>query len=330
MSFFKSLFGKNKNSSSDRREEDAQAAPIAQETNDKRSERDADTLKFDALRAMKMGNIPFALKALEKSLELREEFETRYYYAEALTAAQREEDALKQYDQLLAEYPEHVPTLLFRSKLRLDLGRAKEAIEDITTALRYAEEEATFTALYTLGARGYLSLGEFEKALEMAQKALDADEKSVRPYLLKSQALIGLERLEEAEAFVQKAIESFEEEEQFHLIQANIAELRGDSTAQMKAFTATLDKDPFNMEAYMGIAILKNREGDRRGAIALMEETREQNNVTIKFLSLLAQLYHEEGLEEKEQTLRKKIEEQQQEMSDTTVRFDNLYEGGIF
>ena len=77
MKLFKSLFGKPSSGGTPKEESPATSV----ENTSPQAERDADVLKFDALRASKIGEYSFAIKAFDKALELRPEFETRYYLA---------------------------------------------------------------------------------------------------------------------------------------------------------------------------------------------------------------------------------------------------------
>ncbi|WP_257125624.1 hypothetical protein [Porphyromonas gingivalis] len=143
--------------------------------------RQADTLKFDAIRAMNMGELVFATEALRKAMELRPEFETRYYLTEALLRRHLTEEALAQMNLLLEEVPMHTATLLNRAKLRLEQNDPSRALEDCGTGIESTselEEQALF--LY-YGASAMKDMKNLKDALCLLKQAIEKMMPSFRP-----------------------------------------------------------------------------------------------------------------------------------------------------
>ncbi len=324
MSFLKSLFGRKKeeapseNTVSFSSEKEAKVV-------DKKDERDADTLKFDALRALKMGQVDFALKALSKALELHPEFETRFYYAEALTLDRQYAKAWEQYDSLLAEHPDHILSLKNRASLRIAGEDYVGALEDIEAALRSTEEEEQKMVLYQQQSKVFLKQEIFDKSLEAAEKAIALKSPSPLPYLQKVEALIGLSQVEEAKRFIKEASSLFPEEEQFSLAQAKIALVQKEYAEAYRAYQEALEKDPFNEEAYCGTACLMLQEGKEEEAVAYLEAALEDQNVSYTLLSLLLNLYQKKGWGEKAESIRRQMEELAPEQKGEVVDFVQQY-----
>lgn len=327
MSFLKSIFGRKKENAQESEEKTLVTGSV-EKGSDRQGEKEADILKFDALRAMKMGKVAFALKALTKALELRPEFETRFYYAEALTLNGQETEALKQYDLLLEEYPQHSLCLKNRASLKIVAEDYKGALEDIELALQVEEAEEQRIVLYQQRAKAYLMLQEFDKACAAAEEAIVLKTPFPAAYLYKTEALIGLQRLEEANSFVQEALSLFPEEERFSLLQAKIALVQKDYTAAYRAYQDTLEKDPFSEEAYCGITCLMVQEGKSEEAIDFLERALEEQSLGYTTLSLLANLYRKKGLVEKEQKLQEQMKELASSEEAGPVDFIQLYYKG--
>ena len=166
MKLFKSLFGKPSSGGTPKEESPATSV----ENTSPQAERDADVLKFDALRASKIGEYPFAIKAFGKALELRPEFETRYYLAETLMRIGATRQALKHLDLLVEEEPNHLTTRIYRAKAEYEEGQCDKAIEDLKTALALTEEEKDLALLHRLLAANYLAQKEWQMRWTKRQK----------------------------------------------------------------------------------------------------------------------------------------------------------------
>ncbi|KGN97363.1 hypothetical protein HQ36_07340 [Porphyromonas gingivicanis] len=329
MNILKSIFGRKKETLS---QEEAKVSQAKGEEKiiDRQEEKEADVLKFDGLRAMRLGEVSFALKALSKALELRPEFETRFYYAEALTLNHQEREALKQYDLLLEECPNHILCLINRASLRIDVEAYTEALMDVELALNTNEDEEQRALLYQMKAKVYLLLKEYDKVLVTAEQAIMLKAKSSLAYLQKIQALVGLERWEEANRFIEKAISTFPEEEQFNLFQAKVALKQEQYAEAYQAYQDALVKDPFNEEAYCGMACLLVQRGEMTEAIDFLEQTLKEQNPSVMMLSLLASIYKKMGLVEKEQKIREQIKEFSSDGEQPIDFVQQLYKGNAY
>lgn len=79
MGFLKTLFGGREESPEEKAE--------------KRREREFDVLKYDGVRARKMGEVKYAIRCFREALALRNDSETASYLAEALLSDKQAEEA---------------------------------------------------------------------------------------------------------------------------------------------------------------------------------------------------------------------------------------------
>ena len=97
MGLFKSLFGGNNTPETEK------------EKNDKKN---FEILKYDGIRAQRMGKLPYAIKCFEEAVAINDELETLSLLATAYTQANRLDDARITLDRMATKDPEQVNTFL--------------------------------------------------------------------------------------------------------------------------------------------------------------------------------------------------------------------------
>mgnify|MGYP003051037829 CR=1 FL=1 len=96
-----------------------------EEKAEKRREREFDVLKYDGVRARKMGEVKYAIRCFREALALRNDSETASYLAEALLSDKQAEEARSILAKLAEELPDHIG-------VRLAMARADEMMQDYT------------------------------------------------------------------------------------------------------------------------------------------------------------------------------------------------------
>ena len=274
--------------------------------------RQADTLKFDAIRAMNMGELVFATEALRKAMELRPEFETRYYLTEALLRRHLTEEALAQMNLLLEEVPMHTATLLNRAKLRLEQNDPSRALEDCGTGIESTselEEQALF--LY-YGASAMKDMKNLKDALCLLKQAIEKNDAFIPARLLRARMLIDLERYEEATQDLDWVAASDPEEQQ----------------NAMQAYEELLSLDPFNEEGHCGIATLMIKEGRSAEAETFLREAIEEMPVQRNLILMLVEILENKGQTQEAAEWRAKLPEA--EVESEAVNFNDLYKGNLY
>ena len=99
--FFKSLFSSSK-------------AATPEEEKSKNDQKNFDILKYDGVRAQKIGQVAYAIKCFTEALKLQEDFETMTYLVAAYTTANKAEEALEVLNRMVELEPDHINTLLTR------------------------------------------------------------------------------------------------------------------------------------------------------------------------------------------------------------------------
>lgn len=317
--FFKSLF-----SSSKEKPEDEIA---------KNELKKFDVLKYDGVRALKIGKLAYAIKCFVGALDLQEDFETRTYLVTAYTAAQKLEEALSELNKLVELEPDHVQTRLSRVNLLFMLDKEAEVEAD---CLHVIGLEASNHLPWFLMGKAKFSLNNPLGAIADLTKAITLDENFVEAYLMRAQVLLVMGQAAEALPDAEKAILLNPEEESSYLLRGRIQEALGNLDAAAADYQSTLDLNPFNEEAGLLIGQLLITQNRLDEAIHFFDDL-------IELRPEFAKAYAERGRAKNLKgdkvgafdDLKKSIElnpsgDEAQRLEGQHSNFDNLYKGGIF
>lgn len=352
MGFLKKLFG-----SSDKNEEPKTVEVGTEDGVDNQNkdlkviENQADTLKFDAIRASRIHEYDFALNAFEKSLELRPQFETRYYYMETLFAANHRVEGLRQLDLLIEEEPAHIPSLYKRCNTGLEDGKFEEVLNDADKALEIVREsdakeepekedadqlenqpvleDISFYEFSRCKAKALEGLGRVEEAVNVINSLIEDYPKAGELYLLKGRIEIESRHFEDAENSLSKASELMPDEEYVPIMKARLAFACEKLEESLELYQSVLELDPFSIDAHLGIAGVYKKQGQADEAIKFLEEAMDEENPNRDFLKMLISLYQDTGNEERRKKLEEKLDSLEEE-KDAKANFDNLYSGGLY
>lgn len=293
----------------------------------------ANTLKFDALRALKIGEVDFAIRALHTSLEEIDDPECRLYLAQALQRKPDLAGSMAELTTILEAYPDYPMALYEATKVSNGLDQHSETIAYAERALATELETAQQAELHRMKAQAQLALGESEQALETIDQALQLTDEVPLYWLIKVKVLIALERWEDALAVALETAEKFPEEERAYLYEGLITYHEGDKERAERAFRQVVETDPFNVEGYMHLTHLVEELRGKEAAADEMEQALEMiPQPTRALLDYAALLYKEcdrtEQYEEVQQLLADLPEDAETKAGE--VNFAGLYAGGFY
>ena len=311
---------------------------VAEQTTEQVSESKADTLKantlkFDALRALKIGEVDFAIRALRTSLEEIDDPECRLYLAQALQRKPDLAGSMAELTTILEAYPDYPVALYEATKVSNGLDQHSETIAYAERALATELETAQQAELHRMKAQAQLALSESEQALATIDQALQLTDEVPLYWLIKVKVLIALERWEEALAVALETAEKFPEEERAYLYEGLITYHEGDKERAERAFRQVVETDPFNVEGYMHLTHLVEELRGKEAAANEMEQALDMiPQPTRALLEYAASLYKAcdrteqyEGVQQLLADLPEGAETQTGE-----VNFANLYAGGFY
>ena len=293
----------------------------------------ANTLKFDALRALKIGEVDFAIRALRTSLEEIDDPECRLYLAQALQRKPDLAGSLTELTTILEAYPDYPMALYEATKVSNGLDQHSETIAYAERALATELETAQQAELHRMKAQAQLALGNSEQALATIDQALQLTDEVPLYWLIKVKVLIALERWEEALAVALKTAEKFPEEERAYLYEGLISYHEGDKERAERAFRQVVETDPFNVEGYMHLTHLVEELRGKAAAADEMEQALDMiPQPTRALLEYAASLYkacdRTEPYEGVQQLLADLPEDAETKAGE--VNFANLYAGGFY
>ncbi len=311
---------------------------VAEQTTEQVSESKADTLKantlkFDALRALKIGEVDFAIRALRTSLEEIDDPECRLYLAQALQRKPDLAGSMAELTTILEAYPDYPVALYEATKVSNGLDQHSETIAYAERALATELETAQQAELHRMKAQAQLALSESEQALATINQALQLTDEVPLYWLIKVKVLIALERWEEALAVALETAEKFPEEERAYLYEGLITYHEGDKERAERAFRQVVETDPFNVEGYMHLTHLVEELRGKEAAADEMEQALDMiPQPTRALLEYAASLYKACDRTEQYEGVQQLLADLPEDAETQTgeVNFANLYAGGFY
>lgn len=190
MGFFKSLFGVGNESDKQSKTDDKQ--------------RQFDVLKYDGVRALRMGQIDIAVNCLEHAIQLQDDLEVCDYLSQALLHQGRLDEAY-QYLQRMAEGESDNQQIYLRMGSVAYMREDYQAEADV--ANRVLQLNADSPQAHYLLAQAYIGQGNPIVAIAMLTKAVALDDKFLAAYLLRGDTLFKMGDLQGAKADARAVLE---------------------------------------------------------------------------------------------------------------------------
>lgn len=270
MGIFKSLFGSAKN------EETKQA---------KTEEKNFELLKYDGIRAQRLGKLTYAIKCWEEATVLKEEEDTLQLLAAAYTQANRLEEAEERWKSLIqiAPYKSHYLVSLAQNYYLQESYEAMQ--ESCKQALELDKNDAT---IYLLSAKAAIGLRKEFEAIAALTRAIALKSDYIAAYQLRAQLLWEMHQVNDAAEDIEMILEIESDNEEALLLKGEILVASGRLEEAEGCLTQLLQLNPFNEKGYLhlGTLFLESKNFDR--ALALFDEAIEINPQVAAF-------YHERG-----------------------------------
>jgi len=266
MGIFSSLFGGNK-------------------TPEENKEKNFDILKYDGIRAMRIGKLTYAIKCFEEATAIREDLETMQHQANAYIRVNRMDDArrlMERATKLASDQPAVFLSLAGLCYMQEDYQAMDEACRK---ALSLDKKDAN---IHFLSAKAAIGLGNGIQAIAMLTKAIVLNETFAEAYQLRAEVLWNMRQAKDASEDIEKLLSMNPEDENALLLKAEILATTGDEEQAVKLMEEVISLNPFCEKAYLlkGSYLLAKKEYEQ--AIAVYDEALETN-------PNFAMAYHERG-----------------------------------
>ncbi len=264
MGIFSSLFGGNKKTE---------------------EEKNFDILKYDGIRAMRIGKLTYALKCFEEATALKEDLETMNHQANTYIRVNRMDDARRLMERMTEIAPDQ--PLVFQSLASLCyMQEDYKAMNDACQKALVLNDQDPGT--YFLSAKAAVGLSNGIQAIAMLTKAIMLNEEFAEAYQMRAEILWAMRQPKDANEDIEKLLAINPEDESALLLKGEILAVSGEEEQALQLMNQVLELNPFNEKAYLlkGSYYLLKKEFDK--AIAVYDEALEIN-------PNFAQAYHERG-----------------------------------
>jgi tetratricopeptide (TPR) repeat protein len=260
MNFLKALFG-------------------GEEPNPEEEKKDAerkrfDLMKYDGVKAMKIGQWDYAVRCFEEALSMKEDLEVRDYLSHVLVRLDRMDEAIAQMNVLVEAEPENADLLLQAAHvyfMKEDYDGMAQMVEKVI-ALEPASAKA-----YYLYAQGTLKQGDLINGIARLTKAIALDEEMGDARLLRAQTLLQMGDVNGAAEDSQWLMEHVGEQEDVLLLAARVAHVQGNDDEAIHIYNKVVETNPFVVEAYAERGKICYDRGDKQQAEADMQKVLELN-----------------------------------------------------
>ena len=259
MGFWNSLFGGETNPEEEKRAAD---------------ERNFDLLKYDGVKAMRIGQYEYAVKCFEKALETKEDAEVRDYLSRAFIRMGRLDDALAELKKLTMQEPDNI-------HLKMQAAGVAFMKEDYAEMTALCEQalavDADNAMVHLFYAKAELGQNNVIQGIARLTKAIALEENLADARLLRGQTLLKMGDFNAASEDVAWLTEHTEESEDVLLLHARIEAAKGNADEAIRIYSQVIDVNPFQVDAFRERGKLRLEQGDKQGAEDDMKMVLELN-----------------------------------------------------
>lgn len=249
MNFFQKLFGSKTENADEKRAED--------------KEKNFDVLKYDGVRALRMGQNEYAIKCFRHALEIDDDLEVHDYLSQALLHNNELLPAYKELQILANAEPDNQDIYIRMASVAF----MTEDYEVMADACRHALDiNTTNPVVYQFYSRAYRGLGDYVNALAMVNKAIELDEKYADAYELRGEILLEMGDVNNADKDADWLIEHTKDSEDVYLFKARVERAKNDLKSAIKYYDKVVELNPFRIEAFRERGAAKLAIGDKEGA----------------------------------------------------------------
>jgi len=279
MGFWKSLFG-GEEQPSEEEKKNAEA-------------KNFDLLKYDGVKAMRIGQFDYSEKCFVEALKIQDDLETRDYLQQTLLRKGDLEGALRELKHIIVAVPDQVGPMVQAAHVAYMLEDYSEMAVLCEKALAVDSENATATYQYAQAAIGQ---GDPVNGIARLTKAIALHEDYGDAYLLRAKTLLALGDKKGAQDDVAWLMEHMEPNEDVLLMAARVSVAMDKSAEALKIYDTIIEMNPFQVDAYRERGKIKYDLGDKQGAQEDLQKVLELNPSELADVS---GDYSAEGIEEK-------------------------------
>lgn len=236
--------------------------------------RNFDLLKYDGVKALKMGRADYAVRCFQHALELQQDLEVHDYMSQALITLGDLDGAFRELQTMAAAQPENVGVIMRMARVAY-MMEDYQRMADLCRQAKQMDESSGHPCL--LLAQALLGMGDLDGAVSELNTAVEKQDDYAEAYLLRAKTLMRQGRVDEADSDASWLMENVGDHEEVLLMKACVETAKGNTAEAMELYDKVIELNPFSVEAFKERAQLRQTAGDAAGAEDDFRMVRELN-----------------------------------------------------
>lgn len=249
MGFFSTLFGGRQLSPEEEKQE--------------QEAKKFDLLKYDGVKAMKMGQADYAVRCFTEALKIHDDLEVHDYLSQVLLRQGNLDAAMNELRTLGDAEPEN-------AQIQIRMAQVAYMQEDYATMETVCQQATTLepenAEPYFLHAEALKGQQNLVGAIAMLTKAISLKEDYAEAYLLRGQTLLVMGDAASAETDADWLLEHVGDHEDVLLLKARVEAAKGQAQEAIRVYDKVIEVNPFQIDAFRERGRLRLDLGDKAGA----------------------------------------------------------------
>lgn len=249
MGFFSTLFGGRQLSPEEEKQE--------------QEAKKFDLLKYDGVKAMKMGQADYAVRCFTEALKVHDDLEVHDYLSQVLLRQGNLDAAMNELRTLGDAEPEN-------AQIQIRMAQVAYMQEDYATMETVCQQATTLepenAEPYFLHAEALKGQQNPVGAIAMLTKAISLKEDYAEAYLLRGQTLLVMGDAASAETDADWLLEHVGDHEDVLLLKARVEAAKGQAQDAIRVYGKVIEVNPFQIDAFRERGRLRLDLGDKAGA----------------------------------------------------------------
>ena len=249
MGFFSTLFGGRQLSPEEEKQE--------------QEAKKFDLLKYDGVKAMKMGQADYAVRCFTEALKVHDDLEVHDYLSQVLLRQGNLDAAMNELRTLGDAEPEN-------AQIQIRMAQVAYMQEDYATMETVCQQATTLepenAEPYFLHAQAMKGQQNPVGAIAMLTKAISLKEDYAEAYLLRGQTLLAMGDAASAETDADWLLEHVGDHEDVLLLKARVEAAKGQAQEAIRVYDKVIEVNPFQIDAFRERGRLRLNLGDKAGA----------------------------------------------------------------
>ncbi len=243
-----------------------------EETAEVKAQKNFDVLKYDGIKALKVGKTAYAIRCFNEALKIQKDVEVMEHLVTAYSQEDKTEEAVQMAGCLLDEEPDNVGVMLLRANLNYMIERYADVVADCERAV---ELDDTEVRAYYLAGRAKKKAGDNIGAIVSLSQAIAGKDDYAAAWLLRAEVMLATGSYNDGLQDAEKVVALVPEEEQAYLVRGQLREALKQYGEAEQDYRYVIELNPFNEQAYLQLGSLFIAREQPEEAIELFDEAIE-------------------------------------------------------